>query len=206
MKKSKLFFVFLTTSLISPAQKVDSCYAGVYFTKEDLLENRISHKINTQAKGYKFTFPLPADLTLTVKIIRPDSTVEFKPGQVFGYSECGKKCRYYAGGDLLAQEDYYRIEEIGGLVIYSSVFNSGSENFYSLDVSSPIHRLLVKNLEKDFADQPGFIASLKHIKQGLYEDISKRDEKGNFIINQLYSKKIKKKSNSNGNKKQIQNR
>jgi hypothetical protein len=184
--------LFLASAQLNGQDK-KPCTAGIYNTQQDLVNNRISNKINTGDDGYKFSFQFPADLKLTIKIVTPDTTMLFKPGSVYGYHECGRAFRYYSGGDLLAQEDYYRIEEMGGLVIYSSVFISGSELFYSRDLSSAIHRLQVNYLEKDFADHPDFIKAVKQLKKKGVDGITDHDDKGHFVVNRIYSEKIGKK-------------
>jgi hypothetical protein len=182
--------IFFIDSL-SGQDKKKPCIAGVYHTADDLQNNRLSHQINTMEKGDKFGFLFPADLRLTIRITKPDTTLEFKPGSVFGYGECGNRYRYYPGGDLLAQEDFYRIEEQRGIIIYSSKFVSGDEMFYSRTINSPIHRLSLGNIEKDFADQPGFVDDVRCLnKEGLRGDIAKKDKKGKFIINTIYAKKV----------------
>jgi hypothetical protein len=195
MKRSVSIFLFVFSSAVIFSQKKDPCYAGVYLTEEDFVKNRLSHKIDKSAKGFDFGFPVPADLKLEIKITKPDTTLRFKPGSVYGYNECGKVFRYSAGGELLATEDYYRLEEIKGLVIYTSAFNSGDEYFYSRSLSSKIHRLNLKNIEEDFKDQPAFVDAVKTLnKEGERGNLEKRDEKGDFIINQLYKEKVQKKN------------
>jgi hypothetical protein len=180
----------LISSLMMP-QDDNSCVAGIYKTKADLVQDRISHKINTGDKGYSFGFLFPADLKLTIKLVTPDSTHEFPPGSVYGYHKCGLKFRYYPGGDILAQEDYYMIEEMRGLIIYSSVFISGSEKFYSLDLDAPIRRLQLNNIEKDFAHHPKFIEAVKrYAKEKLPVDITRKDEKGRYEINNKYTEYV----------------
>lgn len=170
-----------------------SCYAGVYLTKENFIANRLSHKINTGIKGYEFKFPIPADWKLTIKITTPDTTLKFKPGTVYGYYYCGSVFRYSPGEELYAPEDYYKIMEAGGIVIYASVFVSGNEPFYSINLTSSIYRLNLKNLEKSFSDQPEFITAVKKFKKNEeLNDIAKRDDKGDFIINKIYEETIKK--------------
>src|SRR5687767_3314962 len=105
-----LIFYFLTGFIF--AQENKPCVAGIYKTQNDLEKNKVSHKIKTDEKDHNFGFLFPADLRLTIQIKTPDSIYEFKPGTVYGYTKCGKKFRYYPGGDLLAQEDFYGIEEI----------------------------------------------------------------------------------------------
>src|SRR5215471_11025795 len=118
-----LAVVFMGYSCYS--QEKDSCYAGVYLTQDDFVHNQLSSKINTGIKGNKVDFTIPSDMTLTVKIVTPDTTLKFEPGSIYGYNDCGKIARYYAGGkELDTQEDFYKLEEVGGLVIYSSLFIS----------------------------------------------------------------------------------
>ena len=197
MKKHALILLFLFFTPRIYCQNKDSCSAGVYVTKEDLIRNRLSHKVDKGAKGFDFGFPTPADLRLEIKITKPDTTLRFKPGQIYGYQECGKVFRYSPGNELLVSEDYYRIEEIKGLVIYTSAFNSGNEYFYSLDLGSKIHRLSIKNIEEDFRNEPPFVESVKELnKKGERGNIEKRNEKGDFLINKLYQEKVRKKNRS----------
>jgi hypothetical protein len=172
------------------AQAAKNCDAGIYKTAEDLKNRRVTHKVHTGEKGYDFGFLFPADMKLTIKIVRPDTTLEFKPGTVFGYEECKRQFRYYKGGDLLSPEDFYRVEETAGLVIYSSVHNSGSELFYSEGIEAPIRRLDYGNVEEDFKDRPDFLAAVKELKKKSNDGITDNDGKGHFAINRLYAEKI----------------
>jgi hypothetical protein len=186
MTTVRLALLFWFVSCALSGQQDKDCLAGVYKTRNDLIRNNISHKINTGKKGYKFGFLFPADLKLTVKIETPDTTLEFKPGTIYGYHQCGRKFRYYEGGDLLAQEDFYRIEETSGLVIYTSVMISGSEVFYSRDLASPIRRLLMKNIEEDFSGDPGFVEAVKAQSKKELDGVAARNDNG-YLINQVYA-------------------
>ncbi len=168
------------------SQKTDSCLAGVYITQDDFVNNNLSHKINTADKDHKLGFTFPADFTLTVKIVTPDSTLKFPPGTIYGFSECGSIFRFYPGGkELNAQEDFYKIEDAGGLILYSSVFVSGDEIFYSTSLTSSIRRLTLKNLKEDFGNYPDFIAELEKMKLRIAD----RDESG-FLIMDLYKETV----------------
>ena len=126
-----LLACFLGFNVVLNGQEEKPCVAGIYKTVQDFNKNRLSHKVNTAKEGTKFKFRFPADLKLTLQIVTPDTNLEFTPGSIYGYRQCGRRYRYYAGGDLLAQADYYRVEEEKGLIIYSSAFVSGDEIFYS---------------------------------------------------------------------------
>jgi hypothetical protein len=149
----KLFLLsFFLVSGVVFAEKIDSCYAGIYVTQSDFLQNRASFKINENVSGYNLGFTFPADLTFELKIITPDSIMRIKPGTVYGYFECGSVYRYSFGTGIEAQDGYYKIEEIKEMVIYSCPLLYGSETFYSLNPTSDIKRLTKKNLEADFAN------------------------------------------------------
>jgi hypothetical protein len=167
-------------------QEKDSCYAGAYITQDDFVHNRLSYKIKESEEGYKLDFTFPADMTLTLKIVTPDTTYKFRPGSIYGYHDCGKVFRFFPGGkELNAQEDFYKIEEAGeGLIIYSSEFVSGNEIFYSVDLTSPIHRLTMKNLEDDFSNYPEFMEEAKKLKKST-DGLVTRDEDG-FAIMRIY--------------------
>jgi len=192
LQVASCFVVFILCILPAHAQQTDSCIAGVFLTQSDFLNDQLSHKINTAAKGYKLSFNFPADLTLTLKIKTPDSTFKFVPGSIYGYSECGHLYRFYAGGkEWNAQEDFYKLEEASdtegadGLILYSSVFVSGDEIFYSRSLTSSIHRLTFKNLKDDFWDNPHFVDKVEKMKQRL----ASRDENG-FLVMHLYKESI----------------
>ena len=176
----------LLFTLPAHSQKTDSCFAGVFITQDDFINNHLSYKINTDVKDHKLSFTFPADLTLTLKIMTPDSTFKFAPGTIYGFSECGSVYRYYPGGkELNAQEDFYKIEEAGGLIIYSSVFVSGDEIFYSTSLTSSIRRLTLRNLKEDFRNYPDFIAKVEKMKQRIAD----RDDDG-FLIMHIYKESV----------------
>ena len=78
-----------------------------------------------------------------------------------------------------------KIEEAGGLIVYSSVFISGNEIFYSTSLTSSIRRLTLRNLKEDFWNYPYFVAKVEKMKQRLAD----RDEIG-FLIMDLYEKTV----------------
>lgn len=187
MKKS-LSIVCLTIIVqMSIAQK-DTCMAGVYLTYNDFVTNRLSNKINTQIKGNKFGFILFKE---TIKISTPETKIKYAPGSIYGYSYCGTQFRYSPGGELYAPEDYYKIEEVGGIVIYSSVFWGGSEYFYSKDLAAPIHRLNISNLTRDFGDNTAFMEAVRKSKTRS-DGLSTHDKSNHFTINTIYTETIKK--------------
>ncbi len=182
-----LVFLLMLPVLTVHSQQTDSCVAGVFITKNDFVNNNLSYQINTADKNHKLSFTFPADFTLTLKIVTPDTTFKFTPGTIYGFSECGSIYRYYPGEkELNAQEDFYKIEEAGGLILYSSVFVSGDEIFYSTSLTSSIRRLTLRNLKEDFRSYPDFIAELENMKLRFAD----RDESGGFHIMDIYEKMV----------------
>gem|GEM_PF-3192740 len=184
--------IFVLAILVFPVnlngQEKEPCYAGVFVSQEDFLKNRLSHRIDTKADGNKLSFAFPADATLTLKLTAPHMSLTFPPGSIYGYENCGKVYRYFEGGrELNAQEDYYKIEQAGGLIIYSSGFVSGNEIFYSTDLTTPIHRLTLANLKKDFGNYPEFIEEAKKLK-GKADGLVTTDDDG-FVILRLYEQR-----------------
>jgi hypothetical protein len=179
------------------AQERKPCFSGVYKTSDDFVHDRLSYKINTADKGYKLDFTFPADLTLTLKIKDADTTMKFRPGSIYGFRECDQIYRFFPGGkELNAQEDYYKIEEAGSLILYSSVFISGEEIFYSRDLTAPIHRLTWRNLKNDFKDDPAFIAAAQKLKRHP-DGLATRSSNG-FEILKLYEARHPQKNSNQG--------
>ncbi|HXS38139.1 MAG TPA: hypothetical protein VN721_15665 [Flavipsychrobacter sp.] len=189
----KIFFILvLVIAGHSVFAQNDSCFAGVYLTKNDLVNDHLSYKVNLSENGNKLKFPPVADWKLEVKIVTPTQTYKFPAGTIYGYSQCGRVYRYSPGGSLYSIEDFYRIEEVGSLVIYTSVFNSGSEYFYSKDLSSPVRRLNLWNLKGDFPGQHSFIHHAKKLKRdGVHGGLAMQNSQGKFIINNIYISTIK---------------
>jgi hypothetical protein len=161
----------------------DDCVAGVFVTQQEFIKGHLSHKIDPTQKGSKLEFNFPADITLTLKIITPDSAFIFPAGSIYGYRDCEKIFRFFRGGkELNVQEDFYQIEEAEqGFVVYSSEFVSGNEIFYSMGLTSPIHRLTLRNLKRDFGKYPEFISRARKLKRGA-EGIPVRDPDGFRIM------------------------
>jgi hypothetical protein len=184
----KMFCVMvmlLTLTYHASAQTAD-CYAGVFLTADDFVHDKLSYKIDPKEKGYKFNFNFPADMTLTLKIVTPDTTLKFPAGSIYGYQECGKTSRFFRGGrELSAQEDFYRVEQADeGFILYSSVFVSGEELFYSTGLTSPIHRLSIKGLRRDYRNHPDFLSQIKKLKRRP-DGLITRDGSG-YEIMQIY--------------------
>jgi len=189
----KIFFILVFVLVEYPVfAQIDSCYAGVYLTKDDLINDHLSYKVNLSENGNKLKFPPIADWKLEVKIVTPSQTHKFPAGSIYGYYQCGRIYRYSRGGSLYSIEDFYRIEEVGSLVIYTSVFNSGSEYFYSKDLNSPIRRLNLWNLKEDFPNQHNFIHKAEKLKRnGVHGGLAMQNSQGKFIINDIYIATIK---------------
>lgn len=181
MKKLFTLTLFLSIMHFAGAKQALFYNAGVYLNYDDFINNHLTNAIDVKMPGSKFGFMF---LRKTLKISNGNISVKYPPGSVYGYYYCGVRYRYSAGGELYAPEDYYRVEEQGSLIIYSSVFWGGQEYFYSADISAPIHRLNINNLEKDFIEYSEFMTAIRKLKK--QSGLSTRDKKGHFLINTLF--------------------
>jgi outer membrane pore protein E len=186
--KKLLSLVCLTIAMQMAIAQKDTCMAGVFLTYNDFMNNKLTNKIDTKIKGNEFGFVLFKE---TIKVITPEAKTKYAAGSIYGYSYCGVRYRYSPGGELYAPEDYYEIEEVGGIVIYSSVFWGGSEYFYSKDLSTPIHRLNINNFEKDFGNNTDFMTAIRKSKS-RWDGLSTHDKNNHFTINSIYTETIKK--------------
>lgn len=174
-----LHFILTTVQVVA---QVDSCYAGVYISYGDFKNNNISHKVNLNLIKSSLEF---VPLSKTIKISTKDSTIRFKPGAIYGYFKCGFTYRYSPNEELLSPEDYYQILEMSAMepnkmIIYSSVFLGGSELFYSIGLSSKIHRLNVSNIEKDFDKKsPEFVLQTKELASTI-DGLAKKMKRENI--------------------------
>lgn len=165
------------------AAKKDTCdSAGVYLTQDDFIKRRLSYKVNPNRSGQKMSINQVLNQKV-IKINRPDTSVAFKPGSVYGYYQCGERYRY-------SDKDYFNIVEKSPLVIYSltkSNFSGVTEThyFYSLTPTSEIKALSLDNIEKDFKSKPAFIQEVKS-RFKWYSELGETDENGQFVINALY--------------------
>lgn len=184
-----LFIIMTSNTYAQGKVKTDSCYAGVYITYDDFMNNRLSRKVNLNSKGNSFGVVLASK---TIKIVNPDTTVKFSAGSIYGYFECGRLYRYSPDTELLSPEDYYKIEEMGSeesgkLVIYTSVFYGGTEHFFSTGLNSPIHRLNINHLKDEFGEiVPEFIKAVRKMISENHGDIAAKDSHGNFLVNKIY--------------------
>lgn len=76
--------------------------------------------------------------------------------------------------------------ESNKMIIYSSVFLGGSELFYSIGLSSKIHRLNISNIEKDFNKKyPEFVMKTKELASTI-DGLAKKNASGKYLIINFY--------------------
>ena len=76
MKKSLSLVCLTITMQMAIAQK-DTCMAGVFLTYNDFMNNKLTNKIDTKAKGNKFGFILFKE---TIKVITPEAKIKYATG------------------------------------------------------------------------------------------------------------------------------
>ncbi len=177
------FFILYSAT----AQNQDSCFVGVYLTLNNFQHNQISNKTNTDQAGNNYK--LSADGT--VKISSKDAVIKYNADTIYAVNLCGSIYRYSNKGELYAPQDFYKIEDTKGLIIYTSMYWGGKEYFYSTKLNSQIHRLSIKNLSADFANNKEFLAAIKKLKKDYPNGLESKDSDKHFIINQVYNQIFK---------------
>ncbi len=159
----------------------DSCdSAGVFLTHEDYVNKKLSFKVYPDRKGHRLVVSFNRK---DIKIIRPDTVVDFKGGSIYGYYNCGEKMRY-------SKKGYYNIAEKSPLVIYTVSVNNFSgmtevKYYYSIKSDSEIRGLTLKNIEKDFKNKPAFVTEVKN-RFKWWSGLAATDDNGKLLFNELW--------------------
>ena len=167
-------FLLAPTSL---AQEIPSAnLSGIYLSKEDFASNSISFAHEIDSKHY-----LQIDLNRNIILVRNDITTKFGPGECFGYHYRSDKYRAYSERwSWRTYIGYYKIEDEGTLIVYSKRGHHKSLNaifyYYSQSADSPILRLNIKNLKKEFPDNPELVGQLKKHRSSL------KKRRGNHLV------------------------
>lgn len=173
-----ILFLFAPTSF---AQEISSTnLSGIYLTKEDFTNNRISFAHEVDSRNY-----LHIDLNNSVFLIRNELPTKFRYGECFGYHYRGSKYRAFGvRWSWVTDIGYYKIEDEGALTIYSRKGHHKSPNavfyFYSLSADSPILRLNIKNLKKEFPENHELVLSLKRHRSSL-----KKRQGNHLVVNNI---------------------
>ena len=169
------------------AQSQDSCFVGVYLTKNNFTSNQVLNKINADKKGNSYKL----NSNGIIKIVINDTIIKYSADTIYAVNLCGAIYRYSNKDELYAPQDFYKIEDIKGLILYTSMYWGGKEHFYSTTLTSQIHRLNINNLTTDFANNKEFLAAIKKLKNDYTNGLSSIDTENHFIINKIYNQIFK---------------
>jgi len=194
MKNRTLFAICLSFSIqmisVSGFSQGSNCVgAGVYFTYDDFVNNKLSHTVNFNQQGSKFKFAFPNWYRkVKIKIVSPDTTkywqrsvIKFKPGSIYGYYRYGKKFRYYETKGIFSPLGYFEVvKEMDGLVVYKQYMQHHHRGdyhyYYSIDFKSAVKLMNKKNLVVDisnFSNKQKFIEVVNLIKNKWISDNKK---------------------------------
>lgn len=135
----------------------ESIKGSVYVTFKEFIKNAPSVVV-TKKSGNSFNFSPATDI---IKIKSSDSTIKFLPGTVYAYDDGKSKYRYYKSSENVLYKGYFKVVEIGQIIIYEKyVYHRSTPGakvkglvktvFYSMAFDSPIRELNQKNLISDF--------------------------------------------------------
>ncbi|GGE19054.1 MULTISPECIES: hypothetical protein [Sphingobacterium] len=192
MLASKIMLLtILFMALLNPAKAESQTRASEYCTDNVKLyksyseysEGKFIDSICLSVRKHKFS-------VYYNKLILKDEQQKskFSHGSLWGYQRGEDVFRYFDKGTTFGTYGYHKIIGSNGLIIYSKYERGGyryasrTYYFYSKDLNSPLERLSVKNLEKDFSN-PSFISEVKALKS-----LTESDSKGNLMINVIYNK------------------
>ena len=169
-----ILFVFVPTSF---AQEITSGNSsGIYLTKEDFTNSSISFAHEIDSRNC-----LQIDLNSNIILVRNAIATKFRYGECFGYHYKGDRYRAYSvGWSWFTYIGYYKIEDERTLIIYSKRGHHKSPNaifyYYSRLADSPIFGLNIRNLKKEFPDNPELVGKLKKHRSSLYK------RRGNHLV------------------------
>lgn len=181
-----LLMAFLNPSKAeSQTRAAEYCRDNVklYKSYSEYREGKFIDSICLSVKKHKFRVYYNK---LTLKHGQQKS--KFTHGSLWGYQRGENVFRYFDKGTIFGTYGYHKIIGNSGLIIYSKYERGGyryasrTYYFYSKDLNTPLEKLSVKNLEKNF-NNPSFISEVKALKS-----LTKSDSKGNLIINTIYNK------------------
>lgn len=182
-----MFFTsMILMSFKTMSQSTDNCFkiGGVFKTVEDFNKNIYRDSTCLDDKKNKIVVRSGYVLVL----VSNKKKRKYKAGEIYGYFD-GEYIKRYVGKSTFNVDGYFSIIDTNGLIIYEqrstnyvSYFSWHSKSYYySIDLTSPIKRLKVSNLEKDIKNEK-FLKEIKALK-----DLSEKVD-GIFEINKIYKK------------------
>lgn len=184
----RLFFLVLLSPFIAVSQvnaTTENCVEKIklYTTYQDFRSSTTTDSVCLSVKNNKFSVFYNK---LTLK--DGGKKRKYAHGSLWAYQRGDDVYRYFDEATTFGTYGYHKILDQSGLIIYSKKESCGyrmsstcTYYFYSKDLQSPLKKLNLKNLKKDFPNA-SFIAEAEKL-----EELTERDEKsGNFKINNVY--------------------
>lgn len=173
-----------TFSQIQPSYKPCIDIVKLYKSYQEYNDNLYSDSICLSEKKSKLSVFYNK---LTIKDQKKKR--KYPHGSLWRYKQGEDLFRFFDKINIFGAYGYHKVIGTNGLIIYSKKESGGYRMsstylvyFYSKDLSTPLERLSIKNLEKHFPN-PSFINEVKTMKN-LFES----DTKGNLAINSIYNK------------------
>ena len=171
---------------------------GLYFTYNDFFKDIKSFSVYKGSGSFNKN-----NLTevIKLKVKDKDSSYTFKPGDVFGYTDGKDKYRFYRSAVNPLFTGYYKIREVGFVIIYekqvlykstkgSKMKGLVTQVFFSKEFDSPIKELSYSNLSDEFRSNANMLYIIDKMESKCKNCLTKKTRKG-YNLNIQITKYIK---------------
>lgn len=182
-------YVFFLTPLIVSASGRDgreNCEkrAGIFESSDSYVKHDITHTVCLSENQNS----VKVNLSYNVIIRDKEAKFTYNRKSIYGYSNGEAAFRYFETKGIFDPYGYFQFQDTSGIIIYSQRNWAGffgqarTFYFYSLSLNSPIKRLIISNLKRDFPND-GFIEAVKQLKY-----LNEKTQSNKYAINLLYAK------------------
>jgi len=182
------YVFFLTSSIASASGRDDreNCEkkAGIFESSGSFVKNDVKHAVCLDEKKNS----AKVNLSYNVIIRDKDSKFAYNRKGIYGYFNGEVAFRYFETKGIFDPYGYFQFQDTAGIIIYSQRNWAGffgqtqTYYFYSLSLNSPIKRLIISNLKRDFPND-GFIEEVKQLRF-----LNEKTQSNKYAINMLYAK------------------
>jgi len=189
--KPNAWIIILFLLMVGFSGQAQHATVNVYRTANEFQNNIPSQSFEVH------TYPdaVTVDNNSTLIIKASDRQYRFEFGELFGYSLDSNRYRLYGNKSPLEFYGYYKIIDESGLLVYVRKIQRykggpGLTYFFSKDLQAPVRMLTLRELKKEFPDQPDFIEKVKPVYQANYSMLVEPDHDGKTLLNKLLANAI----------------
>lgn len=201
MRNFIYIFLFILTQqsfFVHAQEKNKKLVGALYFTYNDFFRDEKSFSVY---KGNGSFSKNNLTEVIKIKLKEKDSSLVYKPGDIFGYTDGKDKYRYYKSKTNPLFTGYYKVKEVGYVIIYekqvlykatkgSKLKGLVTHVFFSTEFNSPIRELTYENLSEEFKTNANVLYMIDKMESKCKSCITKKTRKG-YNINIQITKYIK---------------